>query len=275
MATISESYVSRPFTIGQSAGRELIYDVVGTDDESAVEALLLATAPGTYSGLAVESVSAEPAGNGVWKGYVRYARREDDDEYTFDIGGGTQRMLQSLATVARYAAPYTVAPDFQGAINVSEDRVEGVDVPVSSYDFMETHRFTFPNLAAERAYQFLLSRMCPAVNNATFRGFAAGECLFRGVSGSKRGDDAWSLTFRFSCSPNVFNATIGADTVGYGGYGEGVISGIDKLGWDYLWVRYADFEDDDATALVKRPVAAYVERLFQFADFSLLDIGTL
>jgi hypothetical protein len=39
-------------------------------------------------------------------------------------------------------------------------------------------------------------------------------------------------------------------------------------------VRYADVEDLDAIAMIKRPVAAYVEKVYDDADFSLLDIGT-
>ena len=32
-------------------------------------------------------------------------------------------------------------------------------------------------------------------------GLAAGECLFLGASGSKRGEDDWEIAFRFAASP--------------------------------------------------------------------------
>ncbi len=51
------------------------------------------------------------------------------------------------------------------------------------------------------------------------------------------------------------------------------ITGISKRGWDHLWVRYQDAEDSTAKALVKRPVAAYVERVYYDGDFSGLGIG--
>ena len=55
---------------------------------------------------------------------------------------------------------------------------------------------------------------------------------------------------------------------------EGVdITGINKWGWEYLWVRYADAEDATAKALVKRPVAVYVEKVYDVGDFGLLGIG--
>lgn len=259
-ATISESYLSRPFTLSRQNGRELVYDVAGTDDEEAVRALLLATAPGAYLGLAIESIDAEPIGNGNWKARAKYLRFLDDSEYTFDTGGGTTKVTQSLATINRYAPAGLTAPDFHGAIGVSEDRVDGVDVPTPTFQFSETHRFS--DAFMEGGFKLVLFNMTGRMNNDSFKGLAAGECLFLGASGARRGDELWSITFRFAASPNVSGLAIGG------------ITGIDKFGWDYLWVRYADFEDSSANALVKRPVAAYVERVSLPGDFSLLSIGT-
>ncbi len=46
-----------------------------------------------------------------------------------------------------------------------------------------------------------------------------------------------------------------------------------KRGWDYLWFRYADAEDDSAKVMVKRPVSAHLERVFDYTNFALLGIG--
>lgn len=40
----------------------------------------------------------------------------------------------------------------------------------------------------------------------------------------------------------------------------------------YLWVRYANSVDDTAKALVKKPIATYVERVYEYGDFSLMGI---
>jgi len=53
-------------------------------------------------------------------------------------------------------------------------------------------------------------------------------------------------------------------------YGESIVS--EKKGWDYLWVRYADDLEDGET-LVKKPIAAYVEKVYERKDFGLLGIG--
>lgn len=39
-------------------------------------------------------------------------------------------------------------------------------------------------------------------------------------------------------------------------------------------VRYAEAEDAAAKAIVKRPVAAYVEKVYEEGDFAALGIGT-
>lgn len=258
---ISENYLSRKFDLGARAGRELVYDVVGTEDEAEVLTLISGEAPALYQGLTQDGIGAEPLGGGVWKGYVRYASLDDDGEFTFSTGGGTTRVTQSRTTVASYAPPYSTAPDFQGAIGVTEDRVEGADIVAPAFEFSETHRLL--DSAVDNAYKLALFNLTGRYNDATFRGFASGEVLFLGADGSKRtGDELWSITFRFSASPNVTGLVIGD------------ISGIDKLGWDYLWVRYQDFEDADAFAIVKRPTAAYVERVYLAGDFSGLEIGT-
>ena len=54
----------------------------------------------------------------------------------------------------------------------------------------------------------------------------------------------------------------------------GDITGIDKKGWEYMWVRYADAEDTTAKAIVKKPVAVYVEKVYDAGNFADLGIGT-
>lgn len=258
MTTISESYLSRTFDLGQSTGRELVYDIIGTEDEAEVETLLYATAPTVYLGLQLDSVNAEPQGGGVWKGSVRYTR-VNNAEFTFQTGGGTRHITQGYEDVASYPAPGMTAPDFQGAINVSEDKVEGADFPDSRYEFSETH--FFDDAIVTNAYKFLLASYSGRTyNSTTFRGLAAGECMLLGVTGSKRGDEQWSLTFTFAGSPNVTGLAVGP------------ITGIDKLGWDYMWIRHATFEDSTAISLVKRPISAHVVRVLIPVDYSNLLI---
>ena len=260
MATVAEHFAGRSFTDGPNQVTELTVDIHDAANESAARGALQLWAPATYDGRYLEDWNVREVGNGLWNGTLRYTLNASDDEYTFSTGGGTQHITQSLETVSTYAPSGLTAPDFEGAIGVSGDRVEGVDIPVRTYQFSETHRFTDTFVAS--GFKLTLFTLTGCYNNATFKGFAAGECMFLGATGSKRGVDAWSITFNFACTPNISGATVGS------------ITGISKLGWHHLWIRYADYVDGFAYCLVPRPIAAYVERVAEPADFSDLSIGT-
>jgi hypothetical protein len=262
MAIIIEKYDSRETTVGvDSPSVDLLYTVAGTEDDSAVRTLVEATIPAMYAGLVFQHYRIAHQGGGVWEVAARYGKLEPkqpgDSSYSFDTSGGTQKITQSLQTVASYAPPGDAAPDFKGAIGVSTDSVEGTDITVPVFSFKETHYI--PIALVTGAYKATLFYLTGRVNNAPFKGFATGEVLFQGASGSQRGTDDWEITFHFAASPNATGLTIGD------------ITGINKKGWEYLWVRYEDAVDEDT--LVKQPAAVYVEQVYPYGDFSLLGIG--
>ena len=137
---------------------------------------------------------------------------------------------------------------------------EWVDITVPVYSFSETHYLDAAVVTP--AYKGTLFSLTGKVNSASFKGLAAGECLFLGASGSMRGAEDWEITYRFAGSPNRTGLVVGP------------ISGISKKGWEYMWVRYADSEDAAAKAIVKKPVAVYIERVYEEGNFAALGIGT-
>ncbi|HBO45788.1 MAG TPA: hypothetical protein DD670_18065 [Planctomycetaceae bacterium] len=261
--SVTEKFGSRQTSEGENPSIELRFTIAGSDDDIEVKTSLLAASPVFYDGLVRQSAQIEQIGPLLWDGSVRYGQRKrpetGDSNFAFDTGGGTQHITQSLQTLGRYAPVGVTAPDFQGAIGATSESVEGVDVTVPVYNFSETHYIAAEMVSG--AYKAALFALTGRVNAASFRGFAAGEVLFLGASGSKRGEEDWEITFRFAVSPGATGITVGP------------ITGINKRGWDYLWVRYQDAEDAAAGALVKRPVAAYVERVYYDGDFSGLGIG--
>lgn len=266
--TVDERFDSRVVVSGSNPSVELRYVIRGTSDDQEARSALESAAPATYDGLQLLDVQIEPQGYELWDGTVRYGPQSYESQQTgesifsFDTGGGTQHVTQSKATVGMYAAPGTIAPDFHGAIGVTDTGIEGVDIVVPVYNFSETHYL--PDSQVTDAYKITLFGLTGKVNNASFRGFAAGEVLFLGATGSKRtapdGTQDWEITYRFAASPNVSGLSIGD------------ITDVSKQGWEYLWVRYADRTDDDAKALVKRPVAAYVEQVYDSGNFGALGI---
>ncbi len=263
MPVIIERYDSRETTVGvDNPSVDLMYVVDGTEDDTAVRTLVEATIPALYAGLVFQSYHLAHQGGGLWEVTVRYGKREPkapgESSFSFDTGGGTTHITQSLQTVAKYARPGNAPPDFQGAIGVHHDSVEGTDITIPVYHFKETHYL--PAVLVTSAYKATLFSLTGKVNAAPFKGFAAGEVLFLGASGSQRGTEDWELTFSFAASPNAVGLTVGD------------ITGIEKKGWEYLWVRYQDAED--ANVLVKQPAAVYVEQVYPYGDFSLLGIGS-
>ncbi len=238
---------------------DLIYMIMNTESESVAKGLLGSTAPPMYGVLFLDSYRVVHVGGGVWEGTARYVKWTSESQYSFDTGGGTQHVTQSLVNVQQVAAPGFLAPNFYGAIGVTDDRVEGTDITVPVFNFTETH-YLLTNLVTP-AYKLALFNLTGKVNGGLFKGFAKGEVLFLGASGSKRGLDDWEITFRFAASPNVASLSLGS------------ITGVSKEGWHYLWVRFIDDEDNTAKALIKRPIAAYVEQVYPYGDFSGLGIG--
>jgi len=261
--TITEAAGSGVRAAGTSPQAELRYHVQGTTSDATALALVEAASPATHAGLARQSWRVEPLeGGSIWEATVTYgpAGATGESSFQFSTTGGQQRITQSLATVSTGVPPtHDTTPDFARAINVTDGAVEGVDITVPVYSFTETHYL--PESAVTGAYKATVFRLTGRVNGATWRGFAAGEVLFLGVEGSRRGGGDWELSFKFAASPNVSGQVIGD------------CSPVDKEGWHLLWIRYEDVEDESARMLVKRPRAVYVEQVYEYGDFTLLGIG--
>lgn len=183
-----------------------------------------------------------------------------EPSFEFDTTGGTQHITQSLETIASMAASGT-PPNYNGAINVSADgasgSVEGTDIVIPKFSWGETHY-----ISVDESYKLLVEGLTGTVNNGSFKGRAAGEVLFLGASGSKRsrfGD--WEVKFFFASSRNVTGKSI-----------PGLSGTYSKAGWDYLWIRYGTGTDQNT--FIKKPIGAYIERVYERADFSVLGIGT-
>jgi hypothetical protein len=214
-----------------------------------------------------ESYSIAFLGDNAWQVTINYEKTGAEPQETnpmkrarsFDTTGGTQHKTQA-EDERRYGAG---APDQQKAIGVDGNGVNGVDIVVPSLQWQES--YDVPNAYINASYVRGLAGLTGTVNNAAFRGFEAGEVLFLGCSGSQEWDDQkgsgpWSLSYRFVASQNVTGETIG------------VITGIEKKGHEYLWVKYE--ESASGNSLLKIPKAVYVNKVYKDANFALLGIGT-
>jgi hypothetical protein len=267
MATCTERFDSREVSGGDKPGATFKYTIKGTGSEQEALTAVEAEAPLVYEGLLRTGVEVTPLGDGsdLWEGSARYdlmslkAKEVGESTYQFDTGSGQMHITQAKEHIASYAPPGETPPDNQGAIGVTDDAVEGCDITVPVYNFSETHYFAAE--AVTDAYKGTLFSLTGKVNSASFKGFAIGEVLFLGASGSQRGDGAWEITFRFAASPNAANLTVGS------------ITGIAKKGWEHLSVGYANAADDQAKCIVKRPKWVDVNRVYDAGSLAGLGIG--
>lgn len=245
-----------------------VYGAWGSHDELQIRSAVLNVSPAFYGTLLREDMELTPTGGGHWEVEVNYKFQEDQEEnqdqqrgglpdFNFEISANTIHITQAINHVSSKAAPGSVVENHFGAIGWDGESVQGTDIYVPTFSFGESH--VLPVEQVTFAYVRQLFRLTAKVNNSTFRGFDAGEVLFLGASGQFNGEDAWSLSFKFVASENVTNLTIGD------------ITGIDKKGWEYLWVEYKD--STSGKRLTKVPRQANVEQVYRTADFSLLGIG--
>ena len=262
------------------------YKVFGTADDTVLHSEINAAISSNgygwqYPGVSdaqlwVEQYSVSYLGDDAWQVTINYAKEGAEPQQpdpmkrarSFDTTGGTQHMTQAHSVGSGSTLDFekrfpSSATNMSGAIGVDANGVSGVDIVIPQLQWQES--YDVPNAYVTATYARGLARMTGTTNNGSFRGFEAGEVLFMGCSGSQEWDDQkgkgpWSLTYRFVASQNVTNETIGD------------ITGIEKKGHEYLWVRYEDAVDSNQ--LLKRPKAVYVNRVYKEADFSQLGIGT-
>jgi hypothetical protein len=274
-ATIAEKAESRSATLGDQNSIELQYSVMGAADEVEALAALAAQAPAAWNGLVRKTCRVEPVGDGssYWNGTVTYggatgSKQAGDPQgsksLSFDTTGGTQHITQAKEHISTTYYEGDTPPNFQGAIGVTDDSVEGCDITVPVFSFSVTKYLSKSAMTSTYVgYLFTLTgktnsaQVSITVNGLTLT-FAAGELLFLGASGSARGDDSWEVTFRFAASPNATNLSIGGLTVPA------------KKGWEYMWVQYKDAKDTGANCVLKKPKRVIVDRVYDSGDLSLL-----
>lgn len=261
---VRQAWQGSTAVLEESPTIESEYIIDGTNDEFVANADLNAATALIVFGLIKKSVSIdERLGENAWRGTVKWGKFEvqeaGDSTFSFDTGGGTSHVQTSLETVSSTPAPgIPAAPDFENAIGVTDSGVDGIDITTPSYHFEETHFFDVAYVTS--AYKLTLFSLTGAWNDAPFKGFAIGECMFLGASGSLRDYTTWEITYKFNSIPNRASFSAGSITVPA------------KRGHDYMWLRYREVEDAAAGHLARRPIAAYVEKVSPDGDLALIGI---
>lgn len=227
----------------------------------------LVTGYPVFNGARLKSASVEgkPETCGQLFEVTGHYEVDPDDEdvrptISFNTKGGREKKIHSYGTVA-YPGAMGTPPNFQHAVGYSNGQFQGVDVVVPQFGFtlnIERRCIYVPD--AQIAF---LHNITGKTNLAPMWIFNQGEVLFLGVSGDsfwkkKNGVDVpyYRLSFEFEAMPSIVNGTIPPFT------------GINKKGMEYFWTFHADKKDEDSGITIPVPLAAYVEEVYPYADFS-------
>lgn len=247
---------SRSFQ-AEPASYTLKYKADGEHDDAIVQAYALAaTAVAAFTPAGTlyrQNVQVEPDGWGQYIVTVPYASRKKttgDYTWSFDTSGATVKIKAAKEHIASY-------PDdgdwHKGAIGVKADgEVEGVDIVIPALALTVT--FNHPSGIVTLDYAKSLAQATGTTNSSTFLGFAAGELLFLGASGSDGSEAPASVSFKLAASQNVTDLSFGD------------ITSIVKQGHHVAWV---EFEDDiDTGEAVRPPKRVHIDRVYNSTDFA-------
>lgn len=260
--------------VGTSTTTTRTYTVSGAADEDAALAAVLDIAPSTVGSLLPRTFDVNELGPQIWSVAIKYdwpnvnSSTPDvgDETFSFDTGGATQLITQTRFTQTTYNSSGAMGTDpFGKALNVTIDSegktsVEGLEIGLPALSFQIRRRFANADLTFGYLRTLVLASF--STNNATFRGFAAGEVLFTHASGSQSTDGDPEITFNFIGSPNLTGLTIGD------------IAGISKKGHEYLWVYSAPKPDVSNLLVIPRPKYVSVSQIYESSNFGAFGIAT-
>lgn len=264
---------SRRVTYGEGGRCEQLWQVIDAEDELEAYAALIAAIAATYDvyGDAStiwyrQSTTVETSDSNLWNyrvvyGVVRGAGSNQAD-YEFDTSAATQHINFGRKNVGMGVALGTGAvTDYKLGINVTPDGPQGTDILWPTYSFNETHVFAAADV--DNAFKGTIFSLTACVNNAPFKGFAAGEVLFIGAQAKKNTDAGiWTINYKFLASPNRTDVPF---------------NGVDTIpavkGWDYVWITMEPIKSGPTEKIILRPYQWNIVEVYEYKNFALLDIG--
>ena len=271
---------------GEDSG-ELIWSIVDCPTSpQAYEALIAGDGflwdglDGEIDGLLCRTIDMNPDGPNAWQAVAQYGEpklRTREREKLQAVGDYRVSFSVKPQTVKQFVAKSTqrfpsTAKDYNNAINVNSDgQVEGVDTIIPGLSITVTQRMAGASLTP--TYALAVANLVGKYNNSTFMGvFPMGSIQFIGgdaalsfaINNPFEGGPALTpqdreLSFEFLYSPNLTGITIGS------------ITGINKLGHQYMWI---DWESAIVSSrAVRRPLAVYVQDLYGIEPASFAPLA--
>lgn len=182
----------------------------------------------------------------------------------FSTRGGREKKVHSYATTSYKASDEAdTPPDFKHGIGFNNGLFQGVDCVVPQMGFSIEADLMASEFGPEQvAY---MHNITGSVNVQPMWIFPTGSVLFLGLTGNSHREKneqtgAWDLWFRvnfeFEAKPPIVDGTIQP------------FEHVTKQGMQYFWVMHADRKDSTSEITIPKPIAAYVETVYPYADFS-------
>lgn len=255
---------------------ELKFALTGTSDRlEALAHIVMNTEPEIDSIPRVD-MSAEPVDgfNELWTVTIEYAvgggstgnLPESDigeERMRFSTKGGTKRIFQAANHIADYANTDIGVdpPNHEGAINVTTEGIEGIEIDDTGFGFQITKIVAFVDFT--RVYTQMLYYATNKVNSSSWRDYEPGELRIVDISADQRDAESFSVVFEFLAIPNVVDQTIGD------------ITGIAKLGHELAWAEHAKLVDEttDPPTIRQKIKAVHIEETYGYFDFNALGLA--
>ena len=186
-----------------------------------------------------------------------------DNSFSFEVGGGTADIVQSIQTKTQSSVPGVNIPPTNKMIGLDKSRIAGFNVVSPTFTFTITQVFETLTLGYLKNLRYLVG----TVAGYEWLGFRVRELLLFGVSGKYKAGStssplgSWTCSFKYGAEQNVKGVTVGS------------ITPFDKNGWDYVWYGYQDQYDATSGLTVPTPIYASVEQVYYYTDHSRLGIN--
>lgn len=264
--------IRRPELIDWSSDpptRRYRYLVLGTNIPTYAYNLVAADAPAVIA--TAQGILFRQDVIGTQKAYDRfevevpYATRDRQPgrwSWDGDTSGETVNVTISKESIRRYgvgvsseagSAAASNIPKHNGAIDVqagAPPRGTSQVIPACKFNV----EFKYPAGIVTPAHLKFVFNLTGKVNSTRFLVWDPGEVLFLGGRMSAGDQVESSAHYAFAMSPNQTGLSFGS------------IAGVDKKGWEYLWISYAYSES--ASYMAQSPKFAYVERIYDTADLA-------
>ena len=237
----------------------LVYVLAGTNDPAYARTLADGTIPtivaSLYGILYREDLVLDPIGFELWRVTAPFTQRKyaiGEYRLRFSTTGGTIHITQAIDERRRYGPG---AVNNSGTIGYrSADEIDGTEIVIPALKISCFYRH--PQGVITLARIKTLARATGAVNNTSFLTFDPGEVLFLGCDGGEGSQTETEVEYQFAMSENATGLTIGS------------IAGVEKLGWEYIWIKYKDKPVNGKPT--KEPEAVYVDQVYKELPLSAI-----